>query len=146
MTTRREVGEACGLHSVRRMLAANVDAVVNLVHTDGALAVVDCAPRTPRWIINFPASRQTSQRGRLDDIRAGLADLVDQIRRLEIGSIAIPALGADLCGVDWRDLRPLIVDACGAVPEVRLLLFAPTVTAPASARSRPPDRGRASRA
>jgi len=129
------------------MLAAYVDAVVKLVNTDAGLAVVDCAPRTPRWLINFPTSRRSSQRGRLDDIRAGLADLVAQIRRLGIGSIAIPALGADLCGVDWYELRPLIVDACGAVPEVRMLLYAPNpaVSAPASPRPRP-DRGRASRA
>lgn len=149
------------------MLAANVDALVNFIDdrracdagavVPGTMLIVDCAPRTPRWIINFPTRHRSTRHGRLADIRAGIADLVVQIRRLEIGSIAVPALGADLCGVDWSELRPLIVAACGAMPEVRVLLFAvnattaatattattATVSAPAPRRRRP-DHGRAS--
>ena len=92
----------------------------------GSMFIVDCAPRTPRWIINFPIKRHWRDPSRLDDIRAGMADLVAQIRQRGISSVAVPVLREGLGGLDWGELRPLILETCGAVPDVRVLLFSPS--------------------
>src|ERR1700730_10988996 len=47
----------------------------------------------PQFIINFPTKRHWRQPSRICDIEAGLVDLVAQVKRLGIRSIAIPALG-----------------------------------------------------
>ncbi len=78
-----------------------------------------------RYIINFPTKRHWRGRSRLADIEIGLRALVDEIRRRRIQSIAIPPLGSGLGGLDWRDVRPRIVQALEAVPDVRALVFEP---------------------
>ncbi|KAK0348315.1 hypothetical protein LTR94_037752, partial [Friedmanniomyces endolithicus] len=57
---------------------------------------------TPRFIINFPTKRHWRGKSRMEDIDAGLVDLVRVIRERKIRSIAIPPLGSGLGGLDWR--------------------------------------------
>ena len=45
---------------------------------------------------------------KIEFIRDGLVDLVAQVRRLGIRSIAIPPLGCGNGGLDWAEVRPLI--------------------------------------
>ena len=52
----------------------------------------------PRWVINFPTKRHWRGNSRIEDIDAGLAALVADIRRLGITSIAVPPLGCGLGG------------------------------------------------
>lgn len=85
----------------------------------------------PRWIINFPTKGHWRANSKLQDIAAGLADLVHTIERLGIESIAIPPLGCGNGGLNWSQVRPLIVEALDALPHVRVLLFEPA-GAPAS--------------
>jgi O-acetyl-ADP-ribose deacetylase (regulator of RNase III) len=87
----------------------------------------------PRFIINFPTKRHWRSKSRLEDIRAGLADLVEQIRALGIASIAVPPLGCGHGGLNWADVRPLILEALGDLPDVAVLVYAPE-GAPAAAR------------
>ena len=54
---------------------------------------------SPRWIINFPTKRHWRGKSRIEDIREGLVDLVDQVRERRIESIAIPPLGCGLGGL-----------------------------------------------
>jgi len=82
----------------------------------------------PRYIINFPTKRHWKGRSRIEDIHSGLAALMEEVRRLGIGSIAVPALGCGNGGLDWAEVRPLIESAFAAVPDVRLLLYAPDGT------------------
>lgn len=79
----------------------------------------------PRWIINFPTKDHWKSKSRIADIEAGLADLVATVRRLQIHSIAVPPLGCGYGGLQWCDVRPLIEAAFAAVPEVKVLLYAP---------------------
>ena len=79
----------------------------------------------PRWIINFPTKRHWKGKSRIEDIEAGLVDLVRVIREKGIRSIAIPPLGCGLGGLDWAVVRPLIEEALSAVPEVDAYLFEP---------------------
>lgn len=84
----------------------------------------------PRFIVNFPTKRHWKGNARLSDVEAGLSDLVRVIDELGIRSIAVPPLGCGLGGLDWDDVRPRIVAALGAIPGLRVLLYAPAGAPP----------------
>lgn len=79
----------------------------------------------PRYIINFPTKRHWRSKSRLEDIEVGLQALVADVQRLGIRSIAVPPLGCGNGGLDWNDVRPRIEAAFSALPNVRVLLYAP---------------------
>ncbi|GIW72678.1 MAG: Appr-1-p processing protein [Planctomycetota bacterium] len=90
----------------------------------------------PRYIINFPTKRHWRHKSRIEDIEAGLEDLVRQIRKLGICSIALPPLGSGLGGLDWEEVRRRIERSLSDLGEVRVVVFEPR---PGAAR-RPPRR------
>lgn len=79
----------------------------------------------PRFILGFPTKQHWRHPSKLEYIRDGLDDLVQQVRALEIQSIAIPPLGCGLGGLAWEDVRPLIDAAFVPLPDVRVVLYAP---------------------
>ena len=89
-----------------------------LVHDNGRHAL-------PYWIINFPTKRHWRAKSQLEDICSGLDALVEDVRRLGIQSIAMPALGCGLGGLDWDEVHPLIEQAFETLPDVHVLLYAP---------------------
>lgn len=90
-----------------------------MIHDNGRLV-------HPRWIVNFPTKRHWRDTSRLEDIASGLSALIADVKRLGIRSIALPALGCGLGGLDWAVVRPLIEEAFSALPDVRVLLFEPS--------------------
>jgi O-acetyl-ADP-ribose deacetylase (regulator of RNase III) len=95
----------------------------------------------PRFVINFPTKGHWRAPSRIDDIESGLADLVRLIAELGITSIAVPPLGCGNGGLDWAQVRPLILAAFAHVPQVDVQLFppegAPPVTDMATRTPRP---------
>jgi O-acetyl-ADP-ribose deacetylase (regulator of RNase III) len=89
-----------------------------LIFDRGLLAV-------PRYIINFPTKKHWRHPSKLEYISAGLDDLTFQVRSLGIQSIAIPALGTGLGGLEWAEVRPLILEAFVLLPDVQVWLFEP---------------------
>jgi len=81
--------------------------------------------QNPKYIINFPTKRHWKGNAKIEDIKAGLAALIQEVRILRIHSIAVPPLGCGLGGLDWNKVQPMIETAFAEVPEVRVLLFAP---------------------
>jgi O-acetyl-ADP-ribose deacetylase (regulator of RNase III) len=79
----------------------------------------------PRYVINFPTKRHWRGKSRMEDIDAGLAALVTEVKRLGLRSIAVPPLGCGLGGLDWADVRPRINRAFAEVPDVHVVLFEP---------------------
>lgn len=79
----------------------------------------------PKFIINFPTKRHWRQPSRMADIEIGLGDLVAQVKRLNIKSIAIPPLGCGNGGLDWTEVRPKIEAVFKELNEVDVQLFAP---------------------
>ena len=79
----------------------------------------------PRYIINFPTKRHWRGRSRIEDIQSGLAALVDDVKRLNIESIALPPLGCGHGGLDWGEVSQLIEQAFAGLPDVRVLAFEP---------------------
>lgn len=82
----------------------------------------------PHYIINFPTKRHWRGKARLQDIEAGLQDLVKVIQERNIRSIAIPPLGCGFGGLSWDDVRPLIVSALESVPDVQAFVYLPEGT------------------
>lgn len=83
---------------------------------------------SPRYIINFPTKNHWRANSRIEDIATGLESLVAVVRERNIESIAIPPLGCGLGGLDWADVRPLIVEAFKELPDVHVSVFEPGVT------------------
>lgn len=97
---------------------------------------------SPRYIINFPTKRHWREDSRLEDIEAGLAALVEEVKRLDIRSVAVPPLGCGNGGLNWADVRPRIEAAFAHVPEVRVLVYPPSGAPDATAmpvRTSPPE-------
>jgi O-acetyl-ADP-ribose deacetylase (regulator of RNase III) len=78
-----------------------------------------------RYVLNFPTKQHWRSSSRLQDIAAGLQSLVETIAKLNISSVAIPALGCGNGGLAWNDVRPLIEQACARMPHVRAVVYAP---------------------
>lgn len=92
----------------------------------GAMFVFDSGGLVkPNYIINFPTKDHWRGKSRIEFIHNGLADLVVQIKRLGIRSIAIPPLGCGNGGLEWDEVRLLIEQAFAALPDVEVRLFGP---------------------
>lgn len=66
-----------------------------------------------KWIINFPTKKHWKDQSTLEYIEEGLKGLcVDLVfeKNIEIDSIAIPALGCGLGGLNWNDVKKLIYE------------------------------------
>jgi O-acetyl-ADP-ribose deacetylase (regulator of RNase III) len=92
----------------------------------------------PKFIINFPTKRHWRANSRMEDIDAGLVDLVEVVQRLGLRSIAIPALGCGLGGLRWAEVRPRIERALAAVPDLDVQIFPPEGAPPPLARPTAP--------
>lgn len=92
----------------------------------GAMFVFDSGGLIkPNFIINFPTKDHWRGKSRIEFIREGLVDLVAQVKRLGIRSIAIPPLGCGNGGLAWDEVRPLIEQAFGVLEDVEIRLFEP---------------------
>lgn len=70
-------------------------------------------------------------------MRDGLEDLLHEIERLGLHSIAVPPLGCGNGGLDWDDeVRPLLEATFAQAPEVRAYVYEPSpVVEPVSINS-----------
>ncbi|MFG1857516.1 macro domain-containing protein [Actinomadura geliboluensis] len=82
-----------------------------------------------RWILNFPTKRHWRQPSRLEDVRAGLDDLVRVLVELRIESVAVPPLGCGNGGLSWDVVRPLIIQRLGGL-EAEVRLYGPGTPSP----------------
>jgi O-acetyl-ADP-ribose deacetylase (regulator of RNase III) len=80
----------------------------------------------PRWIINFPTKEHWRAPSRLEWIREGLIDLRRFIEDHAIRSVALPPLGSGNGGLNWRDVRPVIVEALEVLQDVTVIVYEPT--------------------
>jgi O-acetyl-ADP-ribose deacetylase (regulator of RNase III) len=101
-----------------------------------------------RYILNVATKGHWTDASALSHVADGMAAVVESIRRRGIPSLAVPPLGCGGGGLDWADVRPLLIDALQPLNDVRALLFSPRSADPpttdGSAAKRPPmTRGRA---
>ncbi len=65
-------------------------------------------PNAVKWFLLFATKRRWQENSRLDDIEGGLAWFRDHFSAEEVRSLALPALGCGLGGLDWADVGPLM--------------------------------------
>jgi O-acetyl-ADP-ribose deacetylase (regulator of RNase III) len=92
----------------------------------GKMFVFDCGRLVkPHYIINFPTKDHWRAKSKIEFIHSGLIDLIEQVRQLNIKTIALPPLGCGNGGLAWSEVRPLIENAFSVIPEVTVHLFEP---------------------
>lgn len=79
----------------------------------------------PHFVINFPTKRHWKGKSKISDIEAGLNDLVKVIIEHKFKSVAIPPLGCGLGGLNWNNVKPLIVAMAERHPEIHFVIFEP---------------------
>lgn len=79
----------------------------------------------PRIVVSFPTKRHWQKPSRLEWIDQGLVRLRGTVETLIIRSIAIPPLGCGLGGLQWADVRELIVERLGGLDGVDVVLYVP---------------------
>ena len=66
------------------------------------------APNAIKWFLLFATKRHWKDNSRLDDIEGGLAWVRANYQTQGIQSLAMPALGCGLGGLDWKKVGPLM--------------------------------------
>lgn len=79
----------------------------------------------PKYIVNFPTKRHWRGKSRIEDIQSGLTALVEEIKTRNIQSIAIPPLGSGLGGLNWAEVRSLIVDSLQGLDNLEVIIYEP---------------------
>lgn len=81
----------------------------------------------PHCIINFPTKAHWKEKSQLIYIKFGLNSLLHVIKQHNICSIAIPALGCGLGGLDWSEVKPVISEFMQEpkVKHVHTIVFEP---------------------
>ena len=79
----------------------------------------------PRLIVNFPTKRHWRDSSRIEDIEAGLRGLVWEIATKGIRSVALPAVGCGLGGLEWPDVSERIESTLGGLGAVRVVVYKP---------------------
>lgn len=79
----------------------------------------------PTYIINFATKDHWEDNSKIEWIESGLNDIKDVIEICKIKSIAIPALGCGLGGLQWEDVKPLIVALSEKLPDVEFRVYEP---------------------
>jgi O-acetyl-ADP-ribose deacetylase (regulator of RNase III) len=65
-------------------------------------------PNAVKWFLLFATKRKWRENSRLDDIEGGLEWLRNHFQSDGVRSIALPALGCGLGGLEWADVGPLM--------------------------------------
>jgi O-acetyl-ADP-ribose deacetylase (regulator of RNase III) len=86
----------------------------------------------PKYVINFPTKKHWKGNSKIEYIESGLHSLVDEIKRLEIRSVAIPPLGCGLGGLRWSDVKQQIERVLSGLANVEVLVFEPAGKPPAA--------------
>ena len=79
----------------------------------------------PRYLVNFPTKAHWRSKSKISYIEDGLDALANAIREYKISSISIPPLGCGNGGLDWADVKPLIVSKLGELEDVEVVVFPP---------------------
>lgn len=70
--------------------------------------IVTYTEENGKYILAFPTKDHWKDPSKMEYIESGLESLVEVIKRLQLTSIAIPALGCGLGGLEWCNVRKKI--------------------------------------
>lgn len=78
-----------------------------------------------RFLINFPTKDHWRDPSRLEYIEEGLVDLVAQVERLGIATVAMPPLGCTNGGLDWATVKALLTERLSPIGGIDFVVFEP---------------------
>lgn len=93
--------------------------------TGQVLSVSLNSMNAPYYVINFPTKAHWKGQSKLEYIAQGLESLKAEVKRLELNSVAIPALGSGLGGLPWQQVEQLIQDSLSELPSVEWRIYPP---------------------
>lgn len=102
-----------------------------LLSTGQVLSVPLNSMNPPHYVINFPTKAHWKSPSKLEYIESGLDALKQEVKRLNIQSVALPALGSGLGGLEWGEVDKIIQKKLSDMPDVDWQVFAPQM-APAA--------------
>jgi O-acetyl-ADP-ribose deacetylase (regulator of RNase III) len=79
----------------------------------------------PRFLVNFPTKAHWRSKSKMSYVEDGLDALASAIQEYGIKSIGIPPLGCGNGGLNWVDVKPLIVSKLSEIEGVDIVVFAP---------------------
>lgn len=79
----------------------------------------------PKYIIDFPTKDHWREKSKPEYIESGLQSLIETIEKRKIKSIALPALGCGLGGLNYKEVRVLIEKAFVHISNIEVFLFMP---------------------
>jgi len=80
----------------------------------------------PEYIINFPTKKHWKEKSKLQYIQQGLDDLIKVIQQRNIHSIALPAIGCGLGGLDWNVVYEVIDMKLSSLPDsIAIFVYEP---------------------
>ncbi|MFW6248762.1 MAG: macro domain-containing protein [Bacteroidota bacterium] len=91
----------------------------------GNLLITECNSLFFKYIINFPTKKHWRHPSQYEYIEKGLAELVKEIRRLGIKSVAVPPLGTGNGKLEWEKVKNILEKHFSALPEVKFVVFEP---------------------
>ena len=79
----------------------------------------------PRFLINFPTKNNWRSKSKISYIKEGLDDLIRVINNEDIKSISIPPLGCGNGGLDWEEVKSIIIEKLISLSKVNIIVFSP---------------------
>lgn len=91
----------------------------------GKLLIWDAGLFKPKYIINFPTKEHWKGKSKIEYIESGLEELKRVILENDIKSISIPPLGCGNGGLNWTDVKKLILNALSNLGDVEVIIYEP---------------------
>jgi O-acetyl-ADP-ribose deacetylase (regulator of RNase III) len=94
--------------------------------TPGKMLIVKNSYSTaPKYIINFPTKNHWRGKSKIEYIENGLDALKEELNKYSIRSVAMPPLGCGNGGLEWDQVKKLIIEKLNDVDNVNFLVFEP---------------------
>ena len=79
----------------------------------------------PKTIINFPTKKHWRNPSQYEFIEQGMDELIKFIQSSKISSIAIPPLGAGNGGLNWVNVKKIIIDKLSIIEDCEISIYEP---------------------
>ena len=97
-----------------------------------------CYKTDDKLIINFPTKDKWREKSKISFITSGLDALIKAINDYHIDSIAVPPLGSGNGGLNWSEVREIIIEKLSAVSEhTDIIIYEPALSGTASSKKEP---------
>lgn len=92
----------------------------------GDLFITQTGKISPKYIINFPTKIHWREKSKIEYIAQGMERLVQAIEEKGIQSVAIPPLGCGNGGLNWKDVKQVIMNELKKLPDDKeIMIFEP---------------------